>query len=94
MSSAGFWPGSDAYPEAAFYSYAYPEPQGFRDVTVRAGAARFDARDWASSCCPTTPCARAPSPDDALLAFLQSTYEAAADCAGWDRAALERASPR
>jgi hypothetical protein len=92
VSSAGFWPGSEAFPEAAFYSYAYPEPKGFRDVTVRPVAARFEGA-MGEFVLPYEAVRSDAAPDRALLAFLQSTYEAAADRAGWDRAALERASP-
>jgi Family of unknown function (DUF5996) len=86
VSSAGFWPGSDAFPEAAFYSYAYPEPKGFRDRTVAAGGfepklgefiLRYDAVRTGGD------------PDRLVLDFLQGTYEAAAETAAWDRAALE-----
>ncbi|SRR6478735_2522734 len=87
VSSAGFWPGSDAYPHPAFYSYAYPEPAGFRDRPVTAGA-HFDttlgeyilAYDTVRS---------AADPDALLLDFLATTYAAAADSGGWDRASLE-----
>ena len=89
VSSAGFWPGGDAFAHAAFYSYAYPEPPGFARRPVAAGRRVASTRRWASSSCPTTRSAPPPIPDAALLAFLQSTYEAAADAGGWDRAALE-----
>ena len=87
VSSAGFWPGSDAYPHAAFYSYAYPEPAGFRDHPLPPGA-HFDATlgeyilryDIVSA---------AAAPDALLLDFLSATYAAAADNGGWDRSALE-----
>ena len=87
VSSAGFWPGSDAYPHPAFYSYAYPEPAGFRDRPVTAGA-HFDtilgeyilAYDTERS---------AADPDALLLDFLATTYATAADSGGWDRASLE-----
>ena len=63
VSSAGFWPGSDAFPQAAFYSYAYPAPAGFADAPRRArGRALVEAR-WASGCCPTRASARAADPD-------------------------------
>jgi hypothetical protein len=87
VSSAGFWPGNDAYPHAAFYSYAYPEPPGFRNRRMAAGAA-FDTTLGEF----ILPCdvLRAASDQDALLLdFLSTTYAAAADCGGWDRAALE-----
>jgi hypothetical protein len=87
VSSAGFWPGSDAFPHAAFYSYAYPEPAGFRERPVTAGAS-FDAT-LGEFILPYDTLRAAADPDALLLAFLQATYEAAADCGKWDRASLE-----
>jgi len=87
VSSAGFWPGGDAFPEPLFYAYAYPEPPGFRDRPVPAGA-RFEAA-MGEFILPYETVRTAADPEGLLLAFLQATYEAAADCAGWDRAALE-----
>jgi hypothetical protein len=87
VSSAGFWPGSDSFPEAAFYSYAYPEPPGFRDRPVTAGAS-YDAA-LGEFILPYETVRRAPSPDAMLLDFLSTTYAAAADTADWDRTALE-----
>ena len=87
VSSAGFWPGSDAFPEAAFYSYAYPEPAGFRLNSVTAGA-RFDAT-LGEFILPYDRVRAAAEPDALLLDFLTTTYAAAADRGGWDRAALE-----
>ena len=88
VSSAGFWPGSEAFPHAAFYSYAYPEPPGFRDCPVQPGAASFDPQ-LGEFILPYDAVRTAAAPDAALLAFLQYTYEAAADAGGWDREALE-----
>jgi hypothetical protein len=93
VSSAGFWPGNDAFPQAAFYSYAYPEPEGFRTATVRPPAAGFES-GMGEFILPYEAVRSAPTPDEALLVFMQSTYEAAAERAAWDRAALERATPR
>ena len=87
VSSAGFWPGSDSFPEAAFYSYAYPEPPEFRDRPVTAGAS-YDAA-LGEFILPYETVRRAPSPDAMLLDFLSTTYAAAADTADWDRTALE-----
>lgn len=87
VSSAGFWPGGDAYPHAAFYSYAYPEPPGFRDASVPAGA-EFDPA-LGEFILRYDVLRRAPDPDALLLDFLSSTYAAAADAGRWDRAALE-----
>ena len=89
-SSAGFWPGGGAIQEAAFYAYAAPEPEGFGQAPVRPAQAYYhpelkefllrydDVRTSAS-------------PRAALLEFLQSTYEAAANLAKWDRKELEKA---
>ena len=87
VSSAGFWPGSDAFPQPAFYSYAYPEPPGFRDAKVTPGAS-FDAT-LGEFILPYDTVRQADDPDALLLDFLVTTYNAAADAGGWDRAALE-----
>lgn len=87
VSSAGFWPGSDAFPQAAFYAYAYPEPAGFRDAAATPGA-RFDAT-LGEFILPYDAVREADDPDAILLDFLNRTYAAAADAAGWDRASLE-----
>jgi Family of unknown function (DUF5996) len=87
VSSAGFWPGNDAFPRAAFFSYTYPEPAGFRDRPVPSGA-YFD-RDLGEFILPYDAVRAAGEPDALLLKFLSSTYEAAAETGGWDRAALE-----
>ena len=93
-SSAGFWPGgAGAGGGPFFYSYAWPAPEGFAAAKVRPEAARWDAAlgeyvlDYAAV-------RTAPDPDTALLRFLTSTYEAAADLGKWDRAALECATGR
>src|SRR4029450_938973 len=93
VSSAGFWPGNASFPEAVFYSYAYPEPAGYREVTVPPSRARFD-EGLGEFVLPYEVVRSSTSPDETLLAFLQGTYEAAADCAKWDRAALETSVPR
>lgn len=90
VSSAGYWPGPDG--EGVFYSYAYPEPDGFRDVDLGIADAHFDAT-LGEFVLPYGVVRRAADPDATLLRFLQVTYEAAADAAGWDRAALERDGP-
>jgi hypothetical protein len=86
--SAGFWPGSGSVQEAAFYAYAVPEPEGLKTASVRPAAARYDTA-VSEFILPYDAVRSAPSPDEAILEFLQSTYDAAADLAGWDRAALE-----
>jgi hypothetical protein len=92
VSSCGFWPGGDTMPEPVFYAYAYPEPAGFREAPVRPAAARYDT-SLSESLLPYEAVRTARDPDGALLEFLQSTYEAAADAGSWDRQALERHSP-
>jgi len=88
VSSAGFWPGSGAIDYPAFYSYAYPEPAGFRAAQVRPDAAFF-SEALGEFILPYDAVRTAVQPEQALLGFLQSTYEAAANSAKWDRAALE-----
>jgi hypothetical protein len=89
VSSVGFWPGGGAIDYPAFYAYAYPEPSGFADAPVSPAGA-FYSTDLKEFILPYDAVRTAESPDDALLAFAQSTYEAAANLAHWDRAALER----
>jgi hypothetical protein len=88
VSSCGFWPGT-GLGEPAYYAYAYPEPKGFRDYPVRPEEAYYNT-DWGEFILPYEAVRKAESPDEKLLAFLQSTYEAAADLGEWDRGALER----
>jgi hypothetical protein len=90
VSSAGFWPGSGAIDYPAFYCYAYPEPAGFRATKVRPDAAFF-SEAVGEFILPYDDVRTAADPDAALLEFLQSTYEAAANAAKWDRDALESA---
>lgn len=87
VSSCGYWPGGQG--EGYFYSYAYPEPPGYREVAVRPGEASF-SDELGEFLLPYEAVRTAVDPDALLLDFLQSTYEAAADCARWDRQALER----
>jgi hypothetical protein len=87
-SSAGFWPGSGAIDYPAFYSYAYPEPAGFRAVKARPDAAFF-SEALGEFILPYDAVRTADDPDQVLLEFLQSTYDAAANAAKWDRDALE-----
>lgn len=89
VSSCGFWPGGGPIPSPAFYAYTYPEPAGFRDEPVRPKEAFF-SRDFGEFILLYDDVRKAPNPDEMLLDFVQSTYEAAASLAGWDRAALER----
>src|SRR2546422_2474782 len=87
--SAGFWAGSRDVREAAFYAYAAPEPAGLRDLVPKPSAVYYHA-PMGIFILPYEAVRTAGSPADALLAFLQSTYDAAADLAHWDRDALER----
>ncbi len=89
VSSCGFWPGGDDIPYAMFYSYAYPEPPGFPTAPVKPAAAFYHPalREFVL---PYDALRQAPAPDAMLLDFLQTSYEAAADLAHWDREALER----
>ena len=92
VSSAGFWPGG-AGTDASFYSYAYPEPPGFMDASVAPEGARY-SDTMREFLLPYEAVRTASDPDAVLLAFLQSTYEAAANAAHWDRAVLECALGR
>ena len=86
VSSAGYWPGGDG--EGVFYAYAYPEPVGFADFPVRPDAASYSA-ELREFILPYEVVRTADDPDAVLLDFLQSTYEAAAELAEWDRPTLE-----
>lgn len=88
VSSAGFWPGGGGLDYPAFYAYAYPAPNGFRGATVQPAAA-FWHEGLSEFVLPYEAVQSASDPDDALMAFLVSTYEAAADLGGWDRDLLE-----
>ena len=94
VCSAGFWPGSADAPDPIFYTYAYPEPVGFASMSVEPGEARYDA-PLGEFVLPYDAVRRATDPDAYLMTFLQSTYTAAAERAGWDRGTLEQpADPR
>jgi len=87
VSSCGFWPGAPGI-EPFFYSYSYPEPPGYREYAIGPAQARFD-KNFGEFIFPYEAMRQSADPDDALLQFLQSTYEATANCAKWDRSALE-----
>ena len=89
VSSCGFWPGGGPIPYPTFYSYAYPEPAGFSNASVKPIEA-FYSPDLREFILPYDTVRHAESPDDTLLEFLQTTYEGAANLARWDRDALER----
>jgi hypothetical protein len=88
VSSAGFWPGGGALDYAAFYSYAYPAPQGFAEARVRPAEAFF-SNELGEFILPYDAVRTAREPAQALMDFLQTSYEAAADLGRWDRAELE-----
>lgn len=89
LSSCGFWPGGGPIDEPVFYAYAYPEPDGFKDYPIQPSEAFYhtEIREFVL---PYEVVRTAKSPEESLLSFLQSTYEAASTCAKWDRFALER----
>lgn len=88
VSSAGFWPGGNGIDYPAFYAYAYPAPGGYRSASVRPDAA-FWHDDLSEFMLPYDAVQSAADPDETLMAFLVSTYEAAADLGKWDRDLLE-----
>ena len=87
VSSAGFWAGGATAAEPFFYSYAYPEPAGYRAAAIAHG--RFD-EGFGEFVLPYSQVRAAADPEAMLSEFLHSTYDVAADLGGWDRAALER----
>jgi hypothetical protein len=87
--SAGFWPGNGGYGEAAFYCYAAPSPADLANAKVEPAAAYFDTK-MGEFLLRYNDARKQPSPEKTIRAFLESTYAAAAEKAGWDRAALER----
>jgi hypothetical protein len=89
VSSCGFWPGGEQMPYPLFYSYAYPEPEGFSTATVSPGGSVY-SQEFREFVLPYDEVRRSASPDEALLEFLQSSYEAAARFGSWDRSELER----
>lgn len=88
VSSCGFWPGSEQYPHAAFYAYCYPAPAAFGEQPVQPAGA-FYSTEMGEFLLPYEQVQQSPDPEGTLLAFMQSTYEAAANTNHWDRAALE-----
>jgi hypothetical protein len=92
VSSCGFWPGGGVVDYPVFYAYAYPEPEGFKEYSVQPSEA-FYSHELKEFLLPYDAVRTAKSPDEALLAFLQSSYEAAATLGRWDRRALEREQP-
>ena len=88
VSSAGFWPGNPDFPEAAFYSYCYPTPDAFKDQQVKPEAAYYH-EELGEFILPYNTVRESENPEETLMRFLQTTYEAAANTGNWDRAALE-----
>src|SRR5205807_2049446 len=89
VSSAGFWTGDETLPEAVFYAYAYPQPQGFEVAPVDPPEARWDTT-FREFFLPYERFRLLENPEERLLEFLHTTYAAAAKLGNWDRAALER----
>jgi Family of unknown function (DUF5996) len=92
VSSLGFWPGNEQVPQALFYSYAYPQPDGFAEATVKPAGAFFQ-KQLREFVLPYDDVRRAESPDAAVLEFAQSTYDAASMLAKWDRESLAEKKP-
>jgi uncharacterized protein DUF5996 len=86
--SAGWWPGNKQLPEPAYYAYAYPEPEGLPSARIQPAGAYYHS-DLHEFVLPYDAVRTSSTPDEKLLSFLQSTYEAAAELAAWDRSALE-----
>ena len=89
VNSCGFWPGNGGFGQAAFYSYAYPQPTGFADAAITTAGAYY-SREIGEFLLPYDAIREAAAPAEKLLDFLRQTYAAAADLGKWDRAALER----
>jgi hypothetical protein len=87
--SHGFWPGSGAVLEPAFYAYAVPEPEGLKEARVEPPAAYYH-RELGEFILSYQAVRAASSPDAMIASFIDSTYDRAATLARWDRAALER----
>lgn len=87
--SSGFWPGNEAFPTAAFYSYIYPEPEGYKDARIKPDQAYYHP-ELGEFILPYEVVRTADDPESVLMDFLHSTYEAAANLAKWDRKALEQ----
>ena len=89
VSSAGFWPGGEAFPEPIFYSYAYPTPEGFSETRILPDAAHW-IEDLGEFVLPYEVVRQAEEPDVVLLNFLQSTFDAASNLAEWDLSSWQR----
>lgn len=91
VCSCGFWPGNEAFPMAAYYSYIYPEPDGYKEASVQPGHAYYHPQ-LREFILPYAVVQQSDDPEGMVMRFLQSTYAAAADLAMWDRQALEQAN--
>ena len=91
VSSCGWWPGGGAFEAPAFYAYAAPQPEGFKQAKVEPSQA-FYSDAFSEFVLPYDAVRESSDPEDSLLRFCQTTYDAAADAGKWDRAALERGS--
>ena len=89
VSSAGFWPGGEAFPEPIFYSYAYPTPEGFSETRILPDAVHW-IEDFGEFVLPYEVVRQAEEPDVVLLNFLQSTFDAASNLAEWDLSSWQR----
>lgn len=89
VSSCGFWPGGDNFPQPVFYAYCYPTPEAFGKQNVLPGEA-FWSDEMSEFFLPYEVVRKAENPEETLLSFLQTTYEAAAITGNWDRENLER----
>jgi hypothetical protein len=89
VSSCGFWPGNDAVPFAAFYTYIYPEPENFKNSAVKPVNAYYDG-NLKEFLLPYKEVQQSDTPSEILMEFLHSTYEAAANLSKWDRESLEK----
>jgi Family of unknown function (DUF5996) len=92
VSSLGFWPGNEDFPMPIYYSYAYPEPQGFSETKIQPEAARYDPK-LREFVLPYDTVRTAKNPDEVLLEFAQSAYDAASTLGKWDREALKEVKP-
>jgi hypothetical protein len=88
VSSCGFWPGSEQFPHAMFYAYCYPTPDTFGEQPVKPNGAFF-SQDMGEFILPYEVVQRSDDPEETLMQFLQTTYEAAANTGNWDRQNLE-----
>ncbi len=88
VASCGFWPGNDALPEAAFYAYQYPEPEGYKGAVVLPEQAYYH-ETLREFILPYKVVQQSHNPEGSLMDFINSTYTAGAELAGWNRSELE-----